>query len=778
MDLKNSTTLGKTTTNENPNGGSITQNNYITISPSTLGQLCPLNNASATAHAICTIVDGDAEERYSLEFSGAQIWGNGSAAQDTALIRTNPAEMTLSSSTLGTPNGKLKLGTIYANSIITNSGDLFISPVGSNINVDSRNINNVNSMLFNATGLTRIQGTNNGVMSITDNGGTIGVLQVGTVNATSGDLSLNSATSDIELNSCNLNNSNNIDNADTIYSSYLVLDKQQPTIEVIRTKVPTLAQPSFGIRSDGQTYWGPGSSVYDVCLRRFAAAGRLVLSTSNATTSGGELYVDSLRSTTTLSLRTNSGNITIRPSAANLVMFDDNNGNDRIQLDPTNSAISFAPLGSSTADTFAQRTAAGTLTIGTTLGATNGTLSTRTFNANGTSTGNVALQTNISGDSTQRFVLDMDGQLGYSSGSAARDAWLYRDSANSLTLSTSSRGSSNGTFKTGALRSINYAEINNGVANTYNSTTPTQSVLIGQGHDLISPVRALVQGSTNTYYRASSSCIIGSTNSVLTTDSSSQANHAIIASTDVLLGTATGTTGSNCVIIASNGNTGSTIMRNGASRSLLKGAKIECNYSDVVMFADDGVGYGSLKAVGTNNVFECHYKNGFYFTTNASRSIGVQAGSGATSWSSISDLRLKQNINPIDLDHAYDAIDKVNVVNFSWKDDVENKQEFGMIAQEVQAAFSDFMPKQHCMSHDYTLQHPDEEPIGTVSGDHIAYLSLGLIKKQKQLINDLKAENMALKDIVIDLIKRVETLENAATATASAPKTARRNAKK
>jgi hypothetical protein len=64
------------------------------------------------------------------------------------------------------------------------------------------------------------------------------------------------------------------------------------------------------------------------------------------------------------------------------------------------------------------------------------------------------------------------------------------------------------------------------------------------------------------------------------------------------------------------------------------------------------------------------YTNGVYLATNG------------TSWTSNSDIRLKNIISPID--SAVDKLSTLNPVVFSWKSDETNKENIGLIAQDVE----------------------------------------------------------------------------------------------
>tara|TARA_R110000823_G_scaffold91297_1_gene201345 strand:- start:131 stop:1216 length:1086 start_codon:yes stop_codon:yes gene_type:complete len=70
---------------------------------------------------------------------------------------------------------------------------------------------------------------------------------------------------------------------------------------------------------------------------------------------------------------------------------------------------------------------------------------------------------------------------------------------------------------------------------------------------------------------------------------------------------------------------------------------------------------------------------------------GVYLSSGATSWAAISDIRLK-NINS-HIENAVEKLSTLQTINFSYKDDKTNKQNLGLIAQEVEKIFPELIDK-------------------------------------------------------------------------------------
>jgi hypothetical protein len=80
-----------------------------------------------------------------------------------------------------------------------------------------------------------------------------------------------------------------------------------------------------------------------------------------------------------------------------------------------------------------------------------------------------------------------------------------------------------------------------------------------------------------------------------------------------------------------------------------------------------------IASVTSNSQFQIAYN---------STSAGVALGSGATSWSTFSDERLK-NVTGI-YTTALNDISQIKPVKFTWKNDFENKPQVGVIAQSVQ----------------------------------------------------------------------------------------------
>jgi len=77
--------------------------------------------------------------------------------------------------------------------------------------------------------------------------------------------------------------------------------------------------------------------------------------------------------------------------------------------------------------------------------------------------------------------------------------------------------------------------------------------------------------------------------------------------------------------------------------------------------------------------------------SNAGLSGGVIMNNGATSFSSNSDIRLKNKIS--DITDALTNIKQIDTWKYSWKDDTSNTAKLGVTAQSVQSVYPEVVGK-------------------------------------------------------------------------------------
>jgi hypothetical protein len=148
---------------------------------------------------------------------------------------------------------------------------------------------------------------------------------------------------------------------------------------------------------------------------------------------------------------------------------------------------------------------------------------------------------------------------------------------------------------------------------------------------------------------------------------------------------------------------------------------------------------------GTNIGHLLADQNAYYIRTLTSYPIYIQANAangvylsvGATSFTGNSDERLK-NINS-NIENALDKISTLRAVNFSWKSDETNKENLGLIAQDVEQVFPQVIDKVKLPSKVDEEQTDDTEYLGIRYTELVPVL-VKAIQELKAEINELKAQ--------------------------------------
>ena len=146
---------------------------------------------------------------------------------------------------------------------------------------------------------------------------------------------------------------------------------------------------------------------------------------------------------------------------------------------------------------------------------------------------------------------------------------------------------------------------------------------------------------------------------------------------------------------------------------------------------------------GTNIGHLLADQNAYYIRTLTSYPIYIQANAangvylsvGATSFTGNSDERLK-NINS-NIENALDKILTLRAVNFSWKSDETNKENLGLIAQDVEQVFPQVIDKIKLPSKVDEEQTDETEYLGVRYTELIPVLVKAIQELQAQ-INELK----------------------------------------
>ena len=127
-------------------------------------------------------------------------------------------------------------------------------------------------------------------------------------------------------------------------------------------------------------------------------------------------------------------------------------------------------------------------------------------------------------------------------------------------------------------------------------------------------------------------------------------------------------------------------------------------------------------------------------TANADVTGGVVLTNGATSWSGVSDMRLKNKTG--DILNALEDINKIEPIKFTWKYGPDNNPHVGVSAQSVE----NVVPEAIERGVDVERQREgDETEYMRVRYTELIPLSIAAIKELKAEVESLKAEIASLK---------------------------------
>jgi hypothetical protein len=195
-----------------------------------------------------------------------------------------------------------------------------------------------------------------------------------------------------------------------------------------------------------------------------------------------------------------------------------------------------------------------------------------------------------------------------------------------------------------------------------------------------------------------------------------------------------GDTGAGAWAELGNGNANSTYPATGSL-----GCAIAWNFTgggreNAFMNCDvDGGGFRWLQRTGTstNNYVGAAGRFGAWFQ-----------GNNSSTWSTTSDIRVKDNIRPIS--NALEKINSLNPCHFEYKDKL-GKTKTGFIAQEFGEIFPGHIVEETHVPEQYREFIPEGESLKGIDADLMPYL-VKAIQEQQAIITDLKA--------------RIEVLEN------------------
>jgi hypothetical protein len=157
--------------------------------------------------------------------------------------------------------------------------------------------------------------------------------------------------------------------------------------------------------------------------------------------------------------------------------------------------------------------------------------------------------------------------------------------------------------------------------------------------------------------------------------------------------------------------------------------------SSLLAFQVGGTAKAYVYSDGTNWSLNNNASGTIYML---STSGGVQLTSGATSWASSSDERLK-NINS-NIENALLKLASLRTVNFSWKSDTTNKELLGLIAQDIEQVLPQVIDRNKLPA-DINDEQTDET-------EYLSVRYTELIPVLVKAIQELSAKNTALEEIL------------------------------
>jgi len=173
------------------------------------------------------------------------------------------------------------------------------------------------------------------------------------------------------------------------------------------------------------------------------------------------------------------------------------------------------------------------------------------------------------------------------------------------------------------------------------------------------------------------------------------------------------------------------------------------NSNGLMLFASSGnIGIGTTSPNGL-----LHLNNAALFTSSGN----LTCTGDIISFGSLSDRRLKKDIEPISLDKAIDVVSRLRSVTFKWREDIfneskRNTNDIGFIAQEIE----DLIPEAVSEYKDIT----SEELYKNIKYEKIIpYLTKALQETLEEL-KITKSELLNAKDNITDLQHRIAQLEN------------------
>lgn len=363
--------------------------------------------------------------------------------------------------------------------------------------------------------------------------------------------------------------------------------------------------------------------------------------------------------------------------------------------------------GSAAADVFLTKGATNTLRIGKTATDDEGILGCATVAATNTTSTTLLLRNTTTGNNTaDPFGIESDGQESWGpfSSNGAKDTFLYRSAASTLSLTTGSRGATGATLRVaniyGFADPIKIACVGSSTANAVMASVSSTTIGIASYSASIAcgPNGTNTNDGTqcNTLISCNNGCNISNTNSI-----------SVIAGCDACTVSAIGSGNNGSVILGSTSCTisgvsarcsilgGRTVALSGCTSVIAMGRSISVSGRGGNLVLSDAAGTNTFgTGIGTDNSLEARFQGGVYFKSNADGSAGINLNAGANSWASGSDARIKSIMRVAPHDDALTALKSMDIYHWKHLDAKEDStHSVGPTSQEFYGAFGGLLGK-------------------------------------------------------------------------------------
>ena len=188
--------------------------------------------------------------------------------------------------------------------------------------------------------------------------------------------------------------------------------------------------------------------------------------------------------------------------------------------------------------------------------------------------------------------------------------------------------------------------------------------------------------------------------------------------------TGSGGGGSSYVNTAGSGGSGIVIIRYKSTKIVNQGYNIG-NYN------------GDFKIISSTSSTSSSVSTNIDYMRITRDGASIYNPTGTPSWSTVSDIRIKENIEKASYDKCYESIDKLELYKFSYIKELHNInkdfQQLGYIAQEVQDIFPKAVSTQEFHNEDLNITD-----LLSIDITQINYSLYGTVKKLIEMYNDIE----------------------------------------